>query len=168
MDVSTVHGEDAYNMNIALFYGSLTGNTMLLSEQLATYLQSKGHEVTIEDQSMVDVNNLKNFDLVIFGASTWGEGDANPTTESFLSTLNDTSVDLTAMKYAVFGLGDRSYEHFCGVVDKLEHTLQTKKAHQVWQSLRLEGFPDEVMQKNIEKWVDDVLGKYSPQPDTAI
>jgi len=155
-------------MNIALFYGSLTGNTMLISEQLATHLQSKGHEVTMEDQSMVDVNNLRNFDLVIFGASTWGEGDANPTTESFLVTLNDPSTDITDVKYAIFGLGDRSYEHFCGVVDRLEQTLQTKKAFQAHPSLRLEGFPDESMQASIEKWIGEVLKKYSPQPETVV
>ncbi len=155
-------------MNIALFYGSLTGNTMLLSEQLTAHLQSKGHEVTMEDQSMVDVNNLRNFDLVIFGASTWGEGDANPTTESFLVTLNDPSTNITDVKYVIFGLGDRSYEHFCGVVDKLEKVLKTKSAHQVSSSLRLEGFPDESMQSNIEKWVGEVLEKYSPQPKAVV
>lgn len=155
-------------MNIALFYGSLTGNTMLISEQLATYLQSKGHQVTMEDQSVVDVNILKNFDLVIFGASTWGEGDANPTTESFLVTLNDPSTNITDVKYAIFGLGDRSYEHFCGVVDKLEHTLQAKNAHQVSPSLRLEGFPDESMQTHVESWVGEVLEKCSPQPEAVV
>lgn len=156
------------NMNIALFYGSLTGNTMLISEQLSTYLQSQGHKVTMEDQSLVDISNLRDFDLVIFGASTWGEGDANPTTESFLVALDDPLIDLSGVKYAIFGLGDRSYEHFCGVVDKLEQTLQKKNAHQVSSSLRLEGFPDESMQTNIETWISEVLVKYSPQPEAAV
>lgn len=167
MDVSTVQ-DDATHMNIALFYGSLTGNTMLISEQLSTHLQSKGHHVTMEDQSLVDIINLKNFDLVIFGASTWGEGDANPTTESFLVTLNDPLTNLGGVQYAIFGLGDRSYEHFCGVVDKLEQTLQTKKAHQVFPSLRLEGFPDESMQECIEKWIGNVLEKCLPQPEATV
>ncbi len=141
-------------MNIALFYGSLTGNTMLISEHLATYLQSRGHAVHLLDQSLVVPVELATYDLVIFGASTWGEGDANPTTDSFILSLSADVTNLSGVKYLVFGLGDRSYDNFCGVVDRLEQMLESKHATRKSESLRLEGFPDEAMQAAIESWIN--------------
>ncbi|MEI6326561.1 MAG: flavodoxin family protein [Candidatus Roizmanbacteria bacterium] len=150
-------------MNILVLYGTLTGNTMLMAEHLSAYIQSLGHSVTLIDQSQGDIQKMKAFDLLILGASTWGDGDPNPTTDSFITILRDTTEDLSDIKYAIFGLGDRNYDHFCGVVDKLESILQSKNAKEVFESLRLDGFPDEEMEKTIDIWINTVLNVYSPK-----
>lgn len=145
-------------MHILISYGSLTGNTQIVAELLGVSLREMGgHEVEVLDQACIECDKLAGYDLVIFGASTWGEGESNPTTEAFLHNLNAYPEDLALVKCALFGLGDRSYDHFCGVVDHLEHALRGKSARVLGTPLKLDGLPDETMQEQVGLWATEIL-----------
>ena len=143
-------------MRLLILYGSLTGNTLLVSEHMHASLTHKGHTVDLVDQSFCEFDRLTAYDLVLIGASTWGEGDPNPTTQVFIEQL-DALERIEMKRVALFGLGDSAYEHFCGVVDKLESSLTRKQMVVCAPSLRLDGFPDETMCDNADAWLDQYV-----------
>ncbi len=86
-------------MKTVIVYGSMTGNTETVAQNLADKLGA-----TAIAASDADAAALEGCDLLILGASTWGIGDLEDSMADFLSTLAD--MDVSAANYAVFGLGD--------------------------------------------------------------
>ncbi|MDD3596536.1 flavodoxin [Sulfuricurvum sp.] len=88
---------------IALVYGSSTGNT----EKVAISIQNQLHE------HQVDLYNVQNcgtefyidYKNIIFGVSTWGEGDLQDDWESYENKF--LNIDLKGKTVALFGLGDQ-------------------------------------------------------------
>lgn len=131
-------------MKILIAFGTLTGNTEEVSKSLRDFLTEQKHLVTLVDQSDIKISELSQFELIILGASTWGDGElgANPITEDFVERFEKEFEPSKDIKFAIFGLGDSSYEHFCGVVDLLEDTLIKNNCKIIKPSLKLEGLPE--------------------------
>lgn len=87
--------------SIGIFYGSTTGSTQTVAEQLANALGGADlHDVATTKVSPAD------YEMVILGASTWGAGDLQDDMAAFLATVR--ACDLAGKTAAVFGLGDQS------------------------------------------------------------
>lgn len=143
-------------MRILLSYGSLTGNTQMICDMVFEKLHPI-HTIELEDQTFFDIQKISSYDLIIFATSTWGEGEPNPTTVAFIESLRQNTDILPPFHAAIFGLGDRAYGHFCGAVDQLESVLSEKHVILDLPSLRLDGFPDEVMLESIMDWLAPLL-----------
>ena len=89
--------------NVGIFYGSDTGNT----EDAAKLLQKEfgSDKVQIFDVAKAKADDMKPFSNLIFGASTWGEGDMQEDFEEFISEIQ--SANLEGKKIAIFGCGDQ-------------------------------------------------------------
>ena len=85
---------------IAIVYGSSTGAT----EAVAEKIQAAFDEASVFNAADVSVDDLKEFDLLIFGASTTGVGDLQDDWESLLPKIE--KLDFTGKKVALFSLGD--------------------------------------------------------------
>ena len=92
---------------IGLFYASSTGNT----EDAAKIVKDKMSGFDIDLKNISDCVNdaMGEYDLLIFGISTWGEGDLQDDWEDYLNNLNEDN--LTNKTVAMFGLGDQ--EEYC-------------------------------------------------------
>jgi len=86
---------------IAILYGSSSGNTKRVAEQIAKLLNAD-----IFDVAENPAKELQNYENLIFGTSTWGIGDLQDDWESFISEVENT--DLSGKVCAIFGLGDSS------------------------------------------------------------
>ncbi|WP_101688183.1 flavodoxin [Dysgonomonas massiliensis] len=85
---------------IAIVYGSSTGTTKSVAEKIEAAFG--GAELfNAED---VSVDSLKDFDLLIFGASTEGVGDLQYDWDTLLPKV--AKMDFSGKKVALFGLGD--------------------------------------------------------------
>lgn len=85
---------------IAIVYGSSTGAT----EAVAEKLQPMFDDATLFNADGFDVNELKDYDFLIFGASTTGIGDLQDDWEVLLPKVE--KMDLSGKKVALFSLGD--------------------------------------------------------------
>ncbi|MDL2223248.1 flavodoxin [Bacteroidales bacterium OttesenSCG-928-M11] len=85
----------------AIIYGSTTDNTKSAAEIIK---QKIGGDVALIDVSNLKVEELNNYQNLIFGTSTWGLGDLQDDWDSFLPKL--AGVDLKGKTIALFGLGD--------------------------------------------------------------
>lgn len=85
----------------AIFYASSTGNTSNIAEQI-------GKELSIDeihDIADVSLEKMNEYENVIFGISTWGDGDLQDDWDDNFEHLK--KVDFSSKKVALFGLGDQ-------------------------------------------------------------
>ncbi len=87
---------------IGLFYGSDTGNTEIVAEQIQKEFGKE--KLEIFDVANAEADDIDAFDILIFGASTQGIGDTQYDFEEFLEKIENK--DLTNKTIAIFGLGD--------------------------------------------------------------
>lgn len=106
---------------IAIFYGSSTGNTETVANQLAEILGADAFDVS---ESPAD--KLGEYDSLIFGTSTWGIGDLQDDWEGFIDEVENA--DLSGKTVAIFGLGDSgSYpDSFVDAMAKIYEVVKEK------------------------------------------
>jgi flavodoxin II len=95
-------------MKIGLFYGSTTCYTEMAAEKIQAALGEDDHQ-----QMMVELHNIKDqplarcldYDIIIFGISTWDYGELQEDWESNWEEI--TQLDLTNKMVALYGMGDQ-------------------------------------------------------------
>ncbi|MFV0419111.1 MAG: flavodoxin [Dysgonomonas sp.] len=85
---------------IAIVYGSSTGAT----EAVAERIQAALGDAAIFNADGLNVDDLKPYDFLVFGASTTGVGDLQDDWDMLLPKIE--KMDFTGKKVAIFGLGD--------------------------------------------------------------
>ena len=126
-------------VKVVLIYGSTTGNTEALSEHVAAGLERGMAEVTVKDVAKASVDELANYDAIVFGCSTWGEGDLQDDFFDFYEAMD--GISLKGKKAAVFGPGDSEeyQDSFCTAVDILQESLEGHGAEIVAESFKIDG-----------------------------
>jgi len=110
-------------MATALFYASSTGNAEEIAEKIANELEG----IEVFDLSGTDVNKIEEYDKVILGGSTWGEGELNDDWDEVWDAF--TAINLDDKTLALFGLGDQDGypDEFCNALGLMyEHVCTTK------------------------------------------
>jgi flavodoxin I len=141
---------------VLIIYGSTTGNTEMVAEQVTDLLKKDGVEVTMKSVVDATVAELGNgYDLTVLGSSTWGDDDIE-FQEDFALFYDDLDkAELNDKKVALFGCGDSSYEHFCGAVDLLEEKMDVLGGKLVGEPLRIDGDPED-SSSDIEDWAAEI------------
>ena len=92
-------------MPIGIFYGSSTGNTRKVAEEIRDNLETGLVDIyNVIDAKIEDIEKYQN---IILGSSTWGEGILQENFEEFLYNVLQKA-DLKDKKIAIFGTGDSS------------------------------------------------------------
>ena len=92
---------------IGLFYASSTGNTELIAKKIKERMTL--FDVELHNVSDCDADSMKEYEFIIMGISTWGEGDLQDDWEDYFSNI--TKTDFSNKTVAMFGLGDQ--EEYC-------------------------------------------------------
>ena len=88
-------------MATAIFYASSTGNTSSVAKMISENLGG----VEMFDLASDEVTKINEYDKVIIGASTWGEGELQDDWEEAWDEFSDISFE--GKTVALFGLGDQ-------------------------------------------------------------
>uniref|UniRef100_A0A0B7BHS3 NADPH--cytochrome P450 reductase n=1 Tax=Arion vulgaris TaxID=1028688 RepID=A0A0B7BHS3_9EUPU len=124
--------------NVVVFYGSQTGT----AEEFATRLAKdsskygmKGMVADPEECDMEDLAKLTEIDnsLVIFCMATYGEGDPTDNAQEFHEFLTNGNGDFSGIKFAVFGLGNKTYEHYNSMGIYVDKRLEELGAQRVFE-----------------------------------
>ncbi|MGR4009053.1 flavodoxin domain-containing protein [Leucobacter sp. 1207-22] len=97
-------------MKFTVLYGTESGNSELIAEDLGTHLRDSNDDVEVHDLQNFDPANLTPDRFTIVICSTHGEGDLPNTAIPFAEAFDEVLPDLTGLQYAMFGLGDTFYE----------------------------------------------------------
>ncbi|EAA06484.5 AGAP000500-PC [Anopheles gambiae str. PEST] len=122
---------------LVVFYGSQTGTAEEFAGRLAKEgirYQMKGMVADPEECNMEELLMLKDIDksLAVFCLATYGEGDPTDNCMEFYDWIQNNDLDMTGLNYAVFGLGNKTYEHYNKVgiyVDKRLEELGANRLH---------------------------------------
>ena len=108
-------------MKTGIFFGSTMGTTEALAKQIAQKLNVPSAD--IYNVAEVSADQVMDYDLLLFGSSTWGAGDLQDDWYGFVDQLKNK--DLTGKRVAFFGCGDSaSYpDTFCDALSVLYDDL---------------------------------------------
>ena len=94
-------------MKIAIVYGSTMGNTKSAADSILSCMEKSfdQKDITLSQIRDINVDDLKNYDLILFGCSTWGIGELQDDWNDPVEQIKN--IDLSAKKVALFGTGDQ-------------------------------------------------------------
>ena len=160
-------------MDVLIVYGTYSGGTFEVAKEVESLLKEKGHKTTL--QNIIGTSStgayefrgddlleqMKSQDLVILGSCTWfedgAEGQMHSGFRSFEKKIANKSFN--DMKFAIYGLGDSNYIHFCGAVDHLEKLVTGRQGNLVNPSLRIDRYYTNTKEvsENLKIWVEKLL-----------
>ncbi|MDR2670030.1 MAG: flavodoxin [Desulfovibrio sp.] len=142
--------------DVLIVYGSTTGNTETVADNIAEILKGSGHNVTVQDAGKTDPAGLcAGRDCVLFGSSTWGD-DSIVLQDDFAVLFEAfDAIGASGVKTAVFGCGDSGYTYFCGAVDSIYDKLEELGAHLIAPKLKIDGDPADA-DDEIASWTAEV------------
>ncbi|MFW5702442.1 MAG: flavodoxin domain-containing protein, partial [Candidatus Dojkabacteria bacterium] len=112
------------------------------------------------DVMEVSPEELKGVPHLIVASSTWGDGEHNPLGEEFSTQLQLASAEglnLTEQKVSFLGLGDRSYQKFCGSIDLFEKQFVEMNAVKLGETHKIDGYPDEEKLEKVRSWAKELI-----------
>ena len=127
-------------MNILLVYATNSGGTEMAAQLITQQLA--GHTVTMKRATEANLADIQQAEVVLLGSPSWDyagkEGQPHDDFHALQGKIANTSLE--GKKFAVFGLGDSSYKHFCGAVDEFETWITGWKGILVIPSLKIDKF----------------------------
>jgi len=108
-------------------------------------------KVTVKNVTEASVDELADYDAIVFGCSTWSEGDLQDDFVDFHEAMDGISME--GKKAAVFGPGDSEdyADSFCTAVDILEETLKKCGAKIVAEGFKVDGEVEPALE-DAEAW----------------
>jgi sulfite reductase (NADPH) flavoprotein alpha-component len=153
----------ASSLRVAVYVASQSGTAERLGKKLAKQLKAGGHTVELLPVEKLTPAALAQQQIALFAASTYGEGEPPDSARTFRDALfADGAPRLNDLRYSVFCLGDRHYEHFCRFGIELDQRLELLGATRI--SPRVESDVD--VDDPFARWCGEVsnnLVKQHPQ-----
>lgn len=108
---------------IGIYYGSTTGNTQEVAEEIANQLNVAKSDLHDVAKANADFSA---YETILFGSPTLGFGDLQDDWEDYINKVK--SADLSGKKVALFGCGDSSSysDTFGDAVGKIYQTIKGK------------------------------------------
>jgi sulfite reductase (NADPH) flavoprotein alpha-component len=110
---------------ITILYATQGGNARSVAESLAANATNLGLSPRLLAVEAYRPRDLAKERLLIIAISTQGEGEPPESARELFKYLKSKrAAQLPELKYAIFGLGDSSYEFFCQSAKELDQLLQ--------------------------------------------
>ena len=143
-------------MKILMVGFSKTGNTYMFMDYLKQFNNNiKTYKFNIKDEVNFDVSN---YDLIIVGTNTWGDGKIPPNCKRFI-------ID-NALKYKkdwiIFGTGNSIFANFCGAVDGICKILKDTDNNILHTFKYEQRFIEEDLDLEDRKIVNNIIDTIAP------
>ncbi|XP_070571456.1 NADPH--cytochrome P450 reductase-like isoform X2 [Ptychodera flava] len=124
--------------NMVIFYGSQTGTAEEFAGRLAKDAQRYGMKAMVADPEECDMEDLNRMgeienSFAVFCLATYGEGDPTDNAQEMYEWLQEGNSELGELNFAVFGLGNKTYEHYNAVGIFADRRLEELRAKRVFE-----------------------------------
>ncbi|MDF0534484.1 flavodoxin [Shewanella yunxiaonensis] len=148
---------------INIVFGSVYGSAQYVAETLDTALNDAGCQVQLWQPEHLSDFVPPEDELLLVVTSTTGDGDLPDNIAPWFIMMKDRAPYLPELHYAVIGLGDSSYDTFCGGGKQIDALLSELGAKRVGERLDIDAC--ETMEPETEalQW----LKKWLPLADSV-
>ena len=139
-------------MVVSLLFGSQTGNAQNLAHVIGDSLGEE-FSVSVRDIGSVEPEEIHNIHILVVVTSTYGDGEPPDNASEWMSFLKfHDSLDLSHLHYAVIGLGDTYYPHFCQAGKDFDYYLSKHGAHSMLHRLDCDLYYEE----QYSEWLNEL------------
>ncbi|WP_054860155.1 assimilatory sulfite reductase (NADPH) flavoprotein subunit [Gracilibacillus sp. JCM 18860] len=140
---------------ITILYGSETGNSQTIAEQLNDQLKASDRKTVISSMDDFKAKKLKEVEDLLIVTATHGEGDPPDNAIQFHEfLLGRKAPKLDSVRFSVLSLGgDESYEHFCQTGKDFDKRLEELGATRIHPRVDCDVDYEELA----EEWMNGVL-----------
>ncbi|WP_221030729.1 flavodoxin domain-containing protein [Actomonas aquatica] len=111
--------------DLHIHFATMTGNAETVATDTQSRATDEGWTAHVHDLGDLTPQDLTDRELAVFIVSTWGDGEPPDDAADFWYALEEANLDLSGMRFAVFGLGDKDYTEFNGFARQLDARLAT-------------------------------------------
>ncbi|MEW8026387.1 MAG: assimilatory sulfite reductase (NADPH) flavoprotein subunit [Candidatus Thiodiazotropha sp.] len=156
------------NREVTILYATQGGNARSVAEALAENATARGVVSRLVSADNYRLKDLAKERLLIVVISTQGEGEPPESAiELFRYLQGKKAPRLDELKYAVFGLGDSSYEQFCQAARELDELLRMHGAQALFE--RVDADVDfQQLSSNWQGRILKILEKQQPSDQATI
>ncbi|MEN1935537.1 flavodoxin [Paenibacillus sp. 102] len=130
-----------------MIFASMSGNTEEMADHIAGAIRETGNKIEVIDiMDTPEASILEEYDGIILGAYTWGDGDLPDDFLDFYDEMEE--IQLAGKRAVVFGSCDSAYPKYGAAVDILEEKLRERGAEVVMEGLKVELTPED---EDVEK-----------------
>ncbi|CUA77238.1 NADPH-ferrihemoprotein reductase [Rhizoctonia solani] len=160
----------ANKKRLVIFYGSQTGTAEEYAIRIAKEAKSRfGIGSLVCDLEEYDFNKLDDLPegcAAVFVMATYGEGEPTDNAVEFMNNINEDDFEfskgehrLEGLKYVVFGLGNKTYEHYNKVARDVDEKLTALGAQRIGE--RGEGDDDKSMEEDYLDWKEKMWPEFA-------
>jgi len=146
---------------LQILFGTESGNSEMVAEEIGEALAAQDISTTVRDLGDVTIDSLGSAPLILV-SSTYNEGDLPASAEPFYEALAAERPDLSGLRFAAFGLGDSTYEHYSKGVDTLRGLLLDLGARQVGDTGRHDASSGTDPVQTANEWATETVGLLIP------
>ncbi|UOQ45817.1 flavodoxin [Halobacillus salinarum] len=145
--------------DIIMLFASMSGNTEEMAEIIKQEAAEQGAAVTAYhiDFDEISMEELQNYDAILLGTYTWGDGDLPYEMEDLYDDLQE--VDLTGKITALFGSCDSMYPDYGGAIHKFGDRFIECGANVVLDYLKVDLDPGEEDTKECKAFAREFVKK---------
>jgi len=144
-------------MKIAIAFATLSGNTEKVAIELKFFLSTYFEKIDLLNIENIKADNLKDYDLVFLGCSTYGDGDLNLIIDIFLSDAEVVCHNCQSTKFAIFSLGNSIYPNFATAGEIVEDKIIDMGGTIICPHIKIDGYPSSEVFFEVETWALQVL-----------
>ena len=120
---------------IHILFGSQSGNAQNLAHVIGESLKDD-YLVEVFNMASINPDEIHNIKILLIVTSTYGDGEPPDNASEWMSFLKFADeIDLSHLKYAVIGLGDTYYPHFCQAAKDFDQYLSKRGANALLKRL---------------------------------
>ena len=101
------------NPELAIFFGSQTGNAEELAGNTAKMAKKMGFHPKVIDMHGFDPAKFPDHKRILIITSTWGDGEMPDNAEDLWAATNESNPPLANVNFSICAIGDSSYPEFC-------------------------------------------------------
>lgn len=146
------------NVRSAVVYATETGNSKGIAQCLFDTAQNHNKSIELIDLAELKLRHFLKFDQLIIICSTHGDGDPPEPIELVYNELMTSVISLETLSFAIFALGDSTYEKFCETGKKIDQKLFQLSATRLLPCVEC----DVDFEEEAKIWIDKVI-KFLPE-----
>ncbi len=145
---------------LTILVGTMTGTAQLVAQELELAWDGDDAEVTTLLMDDLDASVFAREGMFLICTSTYGQGDVPDNAKKLYDSLQATRPDLSAVRFGVFGLGDRTYaETFNFGGKRFDELLAQLGAQRIGERVQHDASSGVLPEEKAEEWAQDWLAQ---------